>query len=326
MTTANTRTALVTGATSGLGFDAAAQLAEAGDQVIVTGRNRQRAEQAARRLAEKTGRNVFTPLAVDLNDPADVTRAAAELVADGRTLDVLLLNAGMVPGDERTITPAGVEITFASSLIGHHQLTAELLAGDRLSKTARIVIAGSEAARGDVPTFGVTDLAELAAKSFDGDRVKAALALIGGTAPGKYRPGNTYADAKLFVAWWSAALARRLPDGMTVNAVSPGSAPDTDAGRNAPFYMRRIMMPVLKRAPARFGLAAPISVAASRYLEAADYPADVSGQFFASAPKKMTGPLHRVELSHFHDIENQEAAWEAVIGVAGPILRAADAA
>ena len=57
--------------------------------------------------------------------------------------------------------------------------------------------------------------------------------------------------------------------------------------------MRNIMMPMFKLMP---GKSAEISVAASRYLEASEYPQDVTGQFFASAPKKLIGPLHRVEL------------------------------
>jgi hypothetical protein len=43
----------------------------------------------------------------------------------------------------------------------------------------------------------------------------------------KYEPHRAYADAKCIVAWWAAALARRLPSGMAVYTVSPGSTPDT---------------------------------------------------------------------------------------------------
>jgi NAD(P)-dependent dehydrogenase (short-subunit alcohol dehydrogenase family) len=74
-----------------------------------------------------------------------------------------------------------------------------------------------------------TDLPTFAAKHFDGDMVRAAEALIRQQPPVKYKPGNAYADAKMFVALWSAALARRLPAGMTVNAVSPGAAPTRKA-------------------------------------------------------------------------------------------------
>jgi len=121
----------------------------------------------------------------------------------------------------------------------------------------------------------------------------------------------------MFVAWWAAQLAVCLPEGMTVNAVSPGSAPDTDAGRNANIFMRYIMMPAFKHAPKRFGMSASVSTAAGRYLQVISDDTGVSGQFYASAPKKMTGPIEVVDLEHISDAESQQAAWSAVVEVAG---------
>lgn len=316
----STKTVLVTGATSGLGFEAAAQFAEAGyGNVTITGRTDSKAEEARSQLVARTSKDVFSTLAVDLSQPASVQSAAAELASRGDRFDVALLNAGMVSGSELVRTSENVEITFASSLIGHHQLTMSMLADSLLSPTARIIIAGSEAARGDVPTFGVIDLAAFAEKSSNGDLEKAAESLIRGDSTVKYKPANAYANAKLFVAWWAAELGRRLPEGMTVNAVSPGSAPDTQAARNANFFMSHVMMPIMKRAPARLGLAATVPVAAKRFIEAAEFGTDVTGQFFASAPKKMTGRLHRVELAHVDDQTSQAAAWTATVRVAGNV-------
>jgi hypothetical protein len=225
----------------------------------------------------------------------------------------------MASGSEVRRTPAGIETTFSASLVGHHQLTMNLLASDSLSTSARIIIAGSEAARGDVLTMSVVDLPELAKSSFDGDLESAAESLILGSGATKHQPMNTYANAKLFVAWWAASLARKLPSGMTVNAVSPGSAPGTDAGRNANFFMRRIMMPVMSKAPKRFGMAAPVAVAAERYTDAIRFGPEVTGLFFASAPKKMTGPLHQVDLPHVNDRASRDAAWAATVAVAAPV-------
>lgn len=313
-------TALVTGATSGLGYEVAAQLADKGfDKVIVTGRTTDRAEQARQSLVDKTGKDVFTALALDLNDPEDVKRAAAEIASDGEQLSVAILNAGMVAGSKLVKTDQDVEITFSSSLIGHHQLTMELLAANMLTDDAAIVIAGSEAARGDVPTFNPTDLKTLADKSFGGDMTAAAEGLIRGNDAVKYKPATVYTDAKVFVAWWAAQLATRLPEGMTVNAVSPGSAPDTLAARNANFFMKHLMIPVFKHAPKRLGMAAPVPVAAARYIEVATSEDRVTGKFFASAPKKMTGPIEVMHMPHFGDTESQEAAWAATVKVAGGI-------
>ena len=77
--------------------------------------------------------------------------------------------------------------------------------------------------------FSYTDVAAFAAKHFQGDRSTAVEALIRNGPNVNYNANRSYADAKLIVAWWAEALARRLPSSMAVYAVSPGSAPDEAA-------------------------------------------------------------------------------------------------
>ena len=306
--------ALVTGATSGLGHAAARLLAEEGwREIIVTGRSLARIQETAAQLAAETELQVFTPLELDLDKPSSVQSALAELVKRGRPINFLLLNAGLVAGSARVLTAAGIEATQAP-LIGHHQLTVGLLRANLLSPNARIVIAGAEPARGDVPLFSYTDVAAFAAKHFQGDRTAAVEALVRSGPNVKYESGRAYADAKLIVAWWAAALARRLPSGMAVYAVSPGAAPDTQVSRNMSWAMRWLLLPLVKLIP---GMSQTPETAALRYLQAAEFGTDVSGQFFASAPKKLTGPIEAMRHPHFHDRANQEAAWQAVVKVSG---------
>jgi NAD(P)-dependent dehydrogenase (short-subunit alcohol dehydrogenase family) len=305
---------LVTGTTSGLGYAAARALAGEGwREIIITGRSLARAQETAAQLAAETKMQVFTPLELDLDTPSSVQSALAELVERGRPVDFLLLNAGVIPGKKRVLTAAGIEAAQAP-LIGHHQLTVGLLRANLLSPNARIVIAGSEAARGDVPLFSYTDVAALAATQYQDDRSAAVKALLRNGPNVKYEPNRAYADAKIVVAWWAAALARRLPPGMAVYAVSPGSTPDTKGLRNAGPALKWLMVPLVKLIP---GMSHTPETAAHRYLQASEFGTDVSGQFFASAPRKLTGPIEAMHQPHFHDRASQEAAWQAVVSVSG---------
>jgi NAD(P)-dependent dehydrogenase (short-subunit alcohol dehydrogenase family) len=306
--------ALVTGATSGLGHAAARTLAEEGwREIIVTGRSLARVQETAAQLAVETKRQVFTPLELELDTPSSVQSALAALVKRGRPIDFLLLNAGMVPSKARVLTAAGVEAAQAP-LIGHHQLTVGLLRANLLSPNARIVIAGAEPARGGVPMFSYTDVPAFAAKYHQGDRTAAVEALIHNGPNVKYVPNNAYADAKLIIAWWVAALARRLPSGTAVYAVSPGAATDTKVVRNAGPALKYLFIPIVNLIP---GMNQTPETAARRYLQASEFGTDVSGQFFASAQGKFTGPIEAQRHPHLHDRANQEAAWQAAVNVSG---------
>jgi len=306
--------ALVTGTTSGLGYAAARLLAAKGyREVIVTGRSLAQIKETAAQLATETKRQIFTPLELDLNDPVNVHSAIATLVKQVRPVDFLLLNAGLVPFKQRVLTAAGVEAAQAP-LIGHHQLTIGLLKANLLSRNARIVIAGAEPARGGVPMFKYTDLPEFAAKYHRGNRTAAVEELIRNGPNVKYVPNNTYADAKLIIAWWTAALARRLPSGTAVYAVSPGGATATKVVRSASPMLKYLFIPIVNLIP---GMNQTPETAAGRYIQASEFGTDVSGQFFASAKGKFSGPIEVQRQPHLHDRASQEAAWQAVVKVSG---------
>src|SRR3984885_162698 len=305
---------LVTGTTSGLGQAAARLLAEEGwREIILTGRRLAGAQKAAAQLAAEHKTVTFTPLALDLDKPSSVQSAVAELVKRGQPIDFLLLNAGLVPFKKRALTATGVESSQAP-LIGHHQLTVGMLHANLLSPNARIVIAGAEPARGGVPMFKYTDLPAFAASRYQGDRTAAVEALIRNGPNVKYVPNNAYADAKLIIAWWTAALARRLPSGMAVYAVSPGGATGTNVVRSAGFALRYLMIPIVNLVP---GMNQTPETAASRYVQASKFGTDLSGQFFASAKGKFAGPMELQRQPHLHDRASQEAAWQAVVKVSG---------
>lgn len=313
------KTALVTGANSGLGFSAAAQLASSGwSRVILACRTLEKAQDARARLVEQTGVDPFEELALDVSDNDGVTEAVADLARRGGAIDFLLLNAGLVSGKEPKHSKDGIELTMAASLVGHHVLTMGLLDEQLLSDDAHIVIAGSEAARGDVPMFGLTDIVEYAAEHYDGDRARAVAAIARVEAPYRFAHMSHYGTVKLFVAHWAAALSRRLPNDIMVNAVSPGSAPATNAMRNQSGIFRFMISAMLPVA-GLFGMAAPVPKAARRYLDALDYDASSNGGFFASVPGKMTGAVVEQTQAHVLDEESQEATWRAVLELSGAV-------
>ena len=306
--------ALITGAPSGVGYAATRALAEEGwRQIIITGRSLTEAQKAATKLATETNRHVFTPLGLELDTLSSVQSVLAELIKQGRPVDFLLLNAGIMGTKERKLTAAGIEVS-AAPLIGHHQLAVGLLRANLLSPNARIVIASSEAARGDVPFFSYTDVAALAATEYHGDRTAAVEAVLHSGPNVKYQPNRAFADAKLMAAWWAAALARRLPSGMAVFAVSPGATPSTNAVRNAGSLTKWVLIPLTKLIP---GMSHTPETAAQRYIKASEFGVDVSGQFFASPPKKFTGPIEAMRHPHLRDRANQDATWHAVAKVSG---------
>ena len=134
---------LMTGAASGIGFEAARALAEHGAEVVLVDRNEAAARDAMARIREKRpdARLEFRPL--DLSNLASVKAFAAALVAEGKPLDVLINNAGIQPISERRTSADGFELTFAIGHLAHFTLTAGLLPLLEAAPAPRVVTVSS---------------------------------------------------------------------------------------------------------------------------------------------------------------------------------------
>ena len=133
-------TALVTGATSGIGLVTARELARAGAEVVLAARNPEKLDTAEREVSEAVPGARLHRLVVDLADQSSVRRAA-ERIPDG-PLHLLVNNAGvMATAHQRT--PDGFELQLATNHLGPFALTGLLL--DRLlsSGGARVVTVSS---------------------------------------------------------------------------------------------------------------------------------------------------------------------------------------
>lgn len=206
MTTNNKRTAVITGASSGLGLETAKALAVQGWWVIAIGRNPERSAKAERAIRDVSTSGQVTMLLADLALMADAERVAAEIAALTDRIQVLVNNAGgMATG--KVITKEGLEENFAGNHLGHFLLTDRLLpllkraVVDAPKGGVRIVNTSSDASE-MVPTLNLDDLQNL----------------------NNFSVGLAYCGSKLANVLFTRALARRLKDdGIVAHAAHPGT-------------------------------------------------------------------------------------------------------
>jgi dehydrogenase/reductase SDR family protein 12 len=135
------RTCWVTGGSSGLGFAAASGLAQLGARVMLVVRDGGRGEEAARRIAATTGADVGVEVC-DLSSLASVRALAARIEQRRDPVHVLIHNAGVLP-PRRQETPEGIELTFATNVLGPFLLTELLLGRLRDAAPARVLLVTS---------------------------------------------------------------------------------------------------------------------------------------------------------------------------------------
>jgi len=136
--------ALVTGASDGLGLVLAERLAAAGAELLMPVRNQAKGAVAADRIRAKVPGAVLHVRELDLASQASVRRLATELLAEGRPIDLLINNAGVMTPPERRETEDGFELQLATNHLGHFALVGRLLP---LLRCARVTTQSSVAAR-----------------------------------------------------------------------------------------------------------------------------------------------------------------------------------
>lgn len=140
-------TALVTGATSGIGREMALELAERGAEVVVHGRSAERGAEVVREIERAGGRARF--VGADLNDPGDVSRLAAEAGA----VDILINNAGIhefggTTDTDDTIFDEHVKVNLRAPYILVQQLAPGMVARGKGAVVNLSTLAASVPARG----------------------------------------------------------------------------------------------------------------------------------------------------------------------------------
>jgi retinol dehydrogenase-14 len=209
------KTIVITGATAGIGLEAALQLATEGHRLVLVGRNPDKLAQAAGR-AEAAGAAGVDTFVADFASLESVQALAAELRARLDRIDVLVNNAGGVH-DRRTLTGDGFETTFAVNHLAGFLLTE--LVKDRVVAAApsRIVFTAS-----DSHYMGTMDFDDL------------------GFEQG-YAIMKAYGRSKLANVLYTRSLAAELADaGVTVNSLHPGAVA-TDIWTGAPWFAKPVL-------------------------------------------------------------------------------------
>jgi NAD(P)-dependent dehydrogenase (short-subunit alcohol dehydrogenase family) len=117
---------LVTGSTDGIGMQTALELLQLGARVLVHGRNPARTQEAAERLARKSGNPLAEGVVADLSSMEGARALVAAVKARTDVLHVLINNAGVYM-KEKALSPDGLEMSFAVNHVGHFVLTHGLM-------------------------------------------------------------------------------------------------------------------------------------------------------------------------------------------------------
>jgi NAD(P)-dependent dehydrogenase (short-subunit alcohol dehydrogenase family) len=130
------RRCLITGASSGIGYESALALADLGAEVVMLCRDPEGGEAAAMRIREQTGNSRISVVELDVSRLESVRSAAAGLRE--RPVDVLIHNASVL-AEERTETEDGLELTVATHVLGPFLLTRLLQSALEKSSDARVI-------------------------------------------------------------------------------------------------------------------------------------------------------------------------------------------
>jgi NAD(P)-dependent dehydrogenase (short-subunit alcohol dehydrogenase family) len=286
---------VVTGANTGIGFEAAAVLAQRGAITVLACRDTGKAERAAARLSAATPEVAVSVVRLDLASLDSVRAAAEQIRASHERLDLLINNAGLMFPPYGT-TADGFELQFGTNHLGHFALTGLLL--DRMLPVpgSRVVTISSNGHR-----TGRINFADLQSER-------------------RYHRVPAYGQSKLANLMFTYELERRLKaaEAATIAlAAHPGTA-YTELTRHLPGMLRAA------QAAAGGLFTQSATMGALPTLRAATDPAARGGEYYGpSGWGQMTGyPVRVSSNSRSHDEPAQRRLWaesERLTGVTYPV-------
>jgi len=270
---------IITGPTSGFGKEIAVQLALSSAEIVLACRDVQLGENTADEIARRTGAKNCVVMQIDTSNQKSIHEFSRQFCKRYSRLDVLINNAG-INRSQRQMSADGIELTFATNVLGYFCLTRDLLDLLRTSAPARIV---------NVASSYASDL-DLADLQFD-HRV--------------YEGRKAYAQSKACDRMLTWAFARRLNgSGVTANAMAPGLVVNTGLYRDTAPMIRLI----LRLVSLRFGRSVAQGADTAIWLASSPEVEGVNGKFFDQ----------RQEVScQFRNVEAEEKLWSICEGLTG---------
>lgn len=216
------RVIVVTGATSGIGMEAARALARMGSTIEIVARDGAKAAAVCAALRQDTGNPHVGFAIADTGDLVALRTAAADLLRRHPKIDVLIHNAGALD-DVRKTSAQGIELTVASQVVGPHLLTGLLLPALKAAAPARVLWVSSGGMYSEPLAVAVLE-----------------------TSPRDYNGTTAYARAKRAQVTLTELWAERLAaDRIVVHAMHPGWADTPGVERSLPTF-RRVVGPLLR--------------------------------------------------------------------------------
>jgi len=289
------RTAVITGANTGLGYETARALASHGARVVLAVRNLDKGKAAADLIARRSPGADVTLQELDLTSLDSIRAAAGELRAKHDRIDLLINNAGVMMTPKET-TKDGFELQFGTNHLGHFALTGLLI--DRLLDTpgSRVVTVSSMGHR----LFGSRGI------RFDDLQWERS-----------YSRTGAYGQAKLANLMFTYELQRRLVGTHTIAAAAHPGGSRSELARNLPPVMRgafKLLEPMFQDA----------DMGALPSLRAATDPGVIGGQYYGPDGIGEQRGYPKVVGSNAasHDVEAQHRLWavsEQLTGVVYPV-------
>lgn len=281
------RVAIITGASSGIGFDAAIKIVKQGIHTIIASRGGPRLDEAVSKIKKAAGREHVDSIPLDLCDLQSVRDFASSFKAKKLPLHILVLNAGL-QSTKKVTTKDGNESTFQANHLGHFLLTELLLDNLRASAPSRIVVTSS--GMHDPESFKkFSDSVEVNLDNFNFENDK------------KYSAVMAYRFSKLANLWFIYELNRRLEgSGVIVNAFNPGWIPTTDFARDYNWFLRKCMLPIMTLfAPTR-----TVDHGGNCIVDlATDEKIQTTGKYYNDRKETQSAP-------NSYEVESQKRLWE----------------